>query len=270
MVSRAWNSCQTSGSAIQCHDGGRQPATTPRQDRFIVVQATRHPFVNPTTLRNELRNAVGVNISTQTVRNRLRQSGLRSRGTCIHIPLTRLHKQARLNWVQDHVNWTDNYWDPVLFTDESRYCIDFTYRRARVWRRRGERFIDANISKVDHYGGVSIMVWAGISRGGRTDLHIVMRGMMRCVRYMDEILDVYVRSYTGAIKTSSSSWTTTLDFIVPGWLRSTPTGDHRPHGQASMLPWSQPDRACLEHATCSDFASSGPATNSLGTGKGPH
>ena len=60
-----------------------------------------------TTLRNELRTAVGVNISTQTVYNSLRQSGLRSRRACIRIPLPRLHKQARLNWTQDHLNWTD-------------------------------------------------------------------------------------------------------------------------------------------------------------------
>ena len=38
---------------------------------------------------------------------------LRSRRACIHIPLTRLHKQANLNGAQDHVNWTDNDWDPV-------------------------------------------------------------------------------------------------------------------------------------------------------------
>ena len=88
-----------------------------------MVQARRHPFVNATTLRNEFRNAVDVNISTQTVRNRLRQCGLRSRRACIRIPLTRLHKQARLYWAQDHVNFTDNDWDPVLFTDESRYTV---------------------------------------------------------------------------------------------------------------------------------------------------
>ena len=79
-----------------------------------------------TTLRTELRIAVGVNISTQTVRNCLRQRVFRSRTACICIPLTRLHKQARLSWAQDHVNWTDNDWDPVLFTDESRYFLDFT------------------------------------------------------------------------------------------------------------------------------------------------
>ena len=131
-----------------------------------------------------------------------------------------LHKQARLNWAQDHVNWTDNDWAPVLFTDESRYCLDFTDRHAQVWRRRGERFLDATISEHDRYDGGSIMVWAGISIGGRTDLHIVMRGMQTYVRYRDDILDVYVRPYAGAIGPSSSLWPT-LDLIVPGWTRST-------------------------------------------------
>ena len=86
VTTRAWNRFQTSGSAAQCHAGDRQRATTPIQNRFIVVQAIRHPFVNATTLRNELRNAVGVNISTQTVHNSLQQSGLRSRRECIRIP----------------------------------------------------------------------------------------------------------------------------------------------------------------------------------------
>ena len=122
VISRAWNRFQTYGSATQRHSGGRQRATTPREDRFLMVQARRHPFVNATTLQNEFRNAVGVNISTQMHRNRLRQSGLRSRRACICIPLTRLHKQARLYWAQDHVNFTDNDWEPVLFTGESRYC----------------------------------------------------------------------------------------------------------------------------------------------------
>ena len=36
------------------------------------------------------------------------------------------------------------------------------------------------------YGGGSITVWAGISRGGRIYLHIVIRGMMTGVRYRDD------------------------------------------------------------------------------------
>ena len=45
------------------------------------------------------------------------------------------------------------------------------------------------------------MMWAGISRCGRTYLYIVMTGMMTGVRYRDEILDVYARPYACAIGT---------------------------------------------------------------------
>ena len=150
VTTRAWNIFHASGSATQCHAGGRQRATTPRQNQFLVVQARRHPFENATTLRNELRNAVGVNISTHTGHYNIHgQSGVRSRRECIRIPLIRLHKQARLNWAQEQVNWTDNDWDPVLFTGELCYCLAFTDRRARVWRRRGGRFQDVNMSEHD-------------------------------------------------------------------------------------------------------------------------
>ena len=128
-----------------------QRTTTPREDKFLVVQARRHPFVTATTLQHELRNAVGVNISTQTVRNRLR-----SRRPCIRIYMTRLHQQVCLDWAQYHVNWSDNDWDPVLLSDESRYCLDFTDRRARGWRC-GERFQDANISEHGRYGLITTL-----------------------------------------------------------------------------------------------------------------
>ena len=52
IASRAWTRFQTSGSATQRHYRGRQRATTPRQDRYIAVQARRHPFANANTLRN--------------------------------------------------------------------------------------------------------------------------------------------------------------------------------------------------------------------------
>ncbi|GBM04956.1 hypothetical protein AVEN_126103-1 [Araneus ventricosus] len=43
------------------------------------------------------------------------------------------------------------------------------------------------------------MVWAGISLGGHTDLHVFHGGTLTGVRYWDEILDPYVHPYAGAI-----------------------------------------------------------------------
>ena len=111
--------------------GGRERSTNEVQDRFLVVQARRHRFDNATTLRRDFQNATGVRISTQTIRNRLHDAGLRSRRPAIRVPLTRYHVQMRLAWARDHVTWTQNDWAPVLFTDESRFYVVFTDRRAR-------------------------------------------------------------------------------------------------------------------------------------------
>ena len=128
-----------------CMLGGRERSTNEVQDRFLVVQARRHRFDNSTTLRRDFQNATGVRISTQTIRNRLHDAGLRSRRPAIRVPLTRYHVQMRLAWARDHVTWTQNDWAPALFTDESRFCVDFTDRRARVWsmRRRCQAVIEA-------------------------------------------------------------------------------------------------------------------------------
>ena len=128
------------GTCMLGWGGGRERSTNEVKDRFLVVQARRHRFVNATTLRRDFQSATGVRISTQTIRNRLHDAGLRSRRPAIRVPLTRYHVQMRLAWARDHVTWTQNNWAPVLFTDESRFCVDFTDRRARVWRMPNERF----------------------------------------------------------------------------------------------------------------------------------
>ena len=49
-----------------------------------------------------------------------------------------------------------------------------------------------------------------------------------------------------------------------------PAGGHRPFGLASILTWSQSDRACLKNATGGDFATSSPTNDSRITWKWPN
>ena len=79
VVSRMWNRFITTGNVRHLHAGGRERSTNEVQDRFLVVQARRHRFDNATTLRRDFQNATCVRISTQTIRNRLHDAGLRSR-----------------------------------------------------------------------------------------------------------------------------------------------------------------------------------------------
>ena len=198
VVSRMWNRFFMTGNVRHLHAWGRERSTNEVQDRFLVVQAQRHRFDNATTLRRDFQNATGVRISTQTIRNRLHDAGLRSRRPAIRVPLTRYHMQMRLEWARDHVTWTQNDWAPGLFTDESRFCVDFTDRRARVWRMPNERFAPVCVAEHDRFGGSSFMVWAGISAQGKMDLHVIDNSTLMALRYVNEILDVYVRPYAGA------------------------------------------------------------------------
>ena len=81
------------------------------------------------------------------------------------------------------------------------------------------------------------MVWAGISRGGRTDPHIVIKGMMTCLCYRNDILDVYVRLYAGAIGHQfilmDDNGRLYRARVVEEYVH--PSGDHSPYGLASML-----------------------------------
>ena len=108
VVSRMWNRFIKTRNVRHLHAGGREHSTTEVQDQFLVVQARRHRFDNATTLRRDFQKATGVRMSTQTIRNRLHDAGLRSRQPAIRVPLTRYHVQMRLAWARDHVTWTQN------------------------------------------------------------------------------------------------------------------------------------------------------------------
>ena len=140
---------------------GRPRKTTVRQDRFIVTTSRRNRFMSAPKVANELHRASGVRMSAQSVRNRLRTANLRARRPLVAVPLTQRHRQTRVAWATTHLRWTRRQWNTVLFTDESRFNVDFADGRARVWRRRNERFHPENVIQCDHYGGGSVMVWGG-------------------------------------------------------------------------------------------------------------
>jgi hypothetical protein len=62
----------------------------------------------------------------------------------------------------------------------------------------GERYADCCVTEHDRFGGGSVMVWAGISIDGKTDLHVIA-GNLSGVRYREEILHPIVRPYAGAV-----------------------------------------------------------------------
>ena len=147
---------------------GRTRSTTRQQDQFVVLSSLRDRTAPTRALQNELMNATNITICDQSILNRLREAGLRSRSAAVRPPLNPAHRLRRRQFAVNHQQWTRNQWVRVLFTDESRFTLRFNDGRIRVWRRAGERFADATVREQDQHGGGSVMVWGGFSLHHRT------------------------------------------------------------------------------------------------------
>ncbi|GFT24921.1 transposable element Tcb1 transposase [Trichonephila clavipes] len=86
-----------------------------------------------------------------------------------------------------------------MFTDESRFALEPDDKRIRIRHKQGTRNQHQNITEHHAFQGGSIMLWAGISLGYHTDLHIFKRGSVTAVRYRDDVLEPIVRLYAAAV-----------------------------------------------------------------------
>ena len=139
---------------------------------------------------------MGVNISDQTVRNRLRAGNLRSRRPTVRTTLTQCHRRARRDRCHQHIQWTRQQWSRVLFSSESGFNLHFNDGRTRVYRRQEERFSDATVSEYERFGGGLVVVWAGVTMNQRTRLFIV-DGNLNAQRSVDNILQPVVVPFHG-------------------------------------------------------------------------
>ena len=171
---------------------GRKRSTTERDDRFMTLEVLRDRHTTAVQVQNRLRHFHQLDVSVSTIRRRLQEANLKSRRPATGQLLTRQHRIARLDFAHQHINWTEEQWGNILFTDESRFSLRGADGRERVWRRPGERYYPCTFSERIPFGGGSIMVWAGITSHARTELVPILNGALSAHRYVEEVLMEHV------------------------------------------------------------------------------
>ena len=186
-IRNIWRRFQDTQSYSRRPGSGRRRSTSERDDRYLRIVARRNPFHSARRVNSQFRQATGIVLSAQTVRNRLHDIGLHARRPHVVPAMTADHRRLRLQWATEHRRWTVNEWSRVLFTDESRFVVDHHDGGIRVWREVGQRYDPQFAAPHNRWGSGSVMVWAGIAANRRTVLHVV-QGNMNAQNYRDNVL----------------------------------------------------------------------------------
>ena len=166
------------GAVIHGNCGRIRRQTSRRADRRLVRLARGNRTLPASLLRLiwEEKGHLGQLLSSQTIRKRLRESGLRSRRMRKRMRLSPAHVASRERWAMQRAHWRMQQWRRVVFTDESRFHLFKSDGRVRVWRGPGEQFLPDCV-QIHESQSVSIHVWAGIALNGRTELVVLDRNV---------------------------------------------------------------------------------------------
>ena len=127
-----WRRYQQFGTTRDRPRSGRPRVRSNRQDMYIRVVHLRDRLRAATLTA---RSIPGLRrISPRTVRNRLHARGIQLRRPAIRPVLQQRHRVARFTWCRRHILFTQQDWARVLFTDESRFHLDSSDGRSRVYR----------------------------------------------------------------------------------------------------------------------------------------
>ena len=189
--------------------------------------------VTSRTIAQHIESATHHPVSARTIRRRLQHSVLPARRPLLRLPLTQNHRRLRRQWCDGRRMFTAE-WNEIVFTDESRFCLQHHDGRIRVWRHRGERMLNSCV--MHHHTGPTpgIMIWGGIGYHSRT-LLVRIAGTLNSQRYISEMLEPVVLSYLQGLPTAifqQDNARPHVACIVQGFFVNR---------QIELLPW--PDRS---------------------------
>ena len=139
------------------HHIGRPRQTTSSDDHYLIRSAegdTSQPLA-------QLRLNTNIGVSEQTVRCRLRETGIGKHKAVNRPLLTKKQIAARLKWAREHRDWSVEQWQQVIWSDETIVRNQNDRRPKLVFRRRNkrEKYDPKNVQPKSSYGGASQMAW---------------------------------------------------------------------------------------------------------------
>ncbi len=170
---------------------GRPRKLTPRQEHLLMRRVEENRHASSLQLSKEVESQTGVTISRDTIRHTLQRNGMhgcRPRKKPLQKPR---HKKARLEFARAHADKDEDYWDSILWCDETKINVFGTDGFKTVWRRKGEEYKEKCMEPTVKHGGGSVLMWGCMSAAGAGELHFIdgiMNSQMYCSILKEKML----------------------------------------------------------------------------------
>jgi len=221
---------------------GAPQKTTARDRRRILYVVKKSPDATYAKIRAE----TGINISNSTI-HRILDSLNMDHWIAKKRPfLSKDQVKARLAWAEERKDWTFDDFAKVIFTDECSVERGSGKRPKWIWCYKHQRLDTGFVQTYGKGTNLSIMIWAGIWLGDRSNIHFMRRDESSkhsgySAASYQEVLDEQVPQIyePGMIWQQDNASIHTAGVIID-WLAN---------NAIAVLPWpaNSPDLNPIEH-----------------------
>jgi transposase len=167
------------GSVLNKPRCGRPKKLSGRDVRSILKKVIQNPRIGCPKLAEQIANTSGKVVNPKTIGRVLKRSGYNSRVPRKKPLISTKNKELRLDFARRHLNENNEYWNRVLFTDESKFNIFGSDGRRKIWRKANTALQSKNIIHTTKHGGGSVMVWGAMAAAGVGNLVFIDTTMDR-------------------------------------------------------------------------------------------
>uniref|UniRef100_A0A8C5MJ28 Transposase n=1 Tax=Leptobrachium leishanense TaxID=445787 RepID=A0A8C5MJ28_9ANUR len=228
---------------------GRPRKTTVVDDRRILSLVKKTPFTTVGQIKNTLQE-VGVCVSQSTIKRRLHQSEYRGFTTRCKPLVSLKNRKARLEFAKQHLTKPSQFWNKILWTDETKINLYQSDGKSRVWRRKGTAHDPMHTTSSVKHGGGSVMASACMAANGTGSLVFIDVTADKSSRMNSEVFRAILSAHIqpNAAELIGRRFTVQMDNDPKHTAKATKAFLTWPLHNIPLLSLQSPDLNPIEHA----------------------
>lgn len=132
---------------------GRPKILNHCEERYLVICAKAHPDKSAREILFSIATFSGKYLSVEMVRRTLRNNGYNRHVARKKPWIGEKNREKKLEFAKHYVNEDENFWNTVIFSDESKFEIFNTSKRKIVWRKPRSEFEPCHLCATVKYSG---------------------------------------------------------------------------------------------------------------------